>query len=131
MLRRSDDHPVWRTLAAALAAFAVGVQLLLSALLITAHAGVPDDSGLAVICAHDQGAADQTAPGHAPAPNSHALCPACLCVQSGKLVPPLPAAPMLAVAPVGGQAPSPWRAASCVIHPFQTPYASRAPPSFA
>lgn len=131
MLRRSDDHPVWRTLAAALAAFAVGVQLLLSALLITAHAGVPDDSGLVILCAHDQGAAGRTAPGHAPAPKSHALCPACLCLQSGKQVPPLPAVPMLAVLPAGGETLSPWRAASRVTHPFQTPYASRAPPSFA
>lgn len=131
MLRRSDDHPVWRTLAAALAAFAVGVQLLVSALLITAQAGVPDDSGLAVICAHDQGVADETAPGHAPAPKSHTLCPACLCMQSGKLAPPMPAAPMLAVVPVGGVTLSPWRAVPRVTYQSQTPYASRAPPSFA
>ena len=131
MLRRSDNHTVWRTLAAVLAAFAVGVQLLLSALLITAHAGMPDDGGLAVICAHDQGAADQTAPDNAPAPKSHALCAACLCVQSGKLVPPLPAAPMLVVTPAGGETLSHWRAAPRVTHRFQTPYASRAPPPFA
>jgi len=131
MLRRSDDHPVWRTIATALAAFAVGVQLLLSALLITAQAGTIDDSGLAVLCAHDRGAADETAPGHAPVPKSHAVCPACLCVQSGKLVPPLPAAPILAVLPARGETLSAWRGAPRVTHRFQTPYASRAPPPFA
>ena len=131
MLRRSDDHPVWRPLAAALAAFAVGVQLLLSALLISAQAGVPDGGGFAVLCAHDQGAADQTAPGHAPAPKSHALCPACLCLQSGKLVPPLPAAPSLAMLPASGEILSGWRTAPRVTPAYQTPYASRAPPSFA
>ena len=131
MGRRPDDRPIWHTFGASLAAFAVGVQLVLSGLLLGAQAGPAAQGDLSLICAHDPAAVDQTAPG-SPAPSkSHDLCPACTCLQSGKLVSTLPASPVLTVLRGRSEAMPARRVAAGAWHRLRSPYGSRAPPSFA
>ena len=132
MARCSHDTPAWRLLGAALGAFAIVVQLLLSAWLIVAAAAAGGQAGLtqadlAVICTHDKAAiADDT--GVPPTPHPRGQCAACTCPQSVKLLAPLPTPPVIAVlrpqsrtshAPAAVDAPQPRS---------PSPYASRAPP---
>ena len=130
MGRRSDHSSGWRTFGAALAAFAVGAQLVLSGLILGAQAGAGEQLELSAICAHDAGAADRT-PGHPAPAKSHDLCPACTCVQSGKLVSTLPASPLLEVLRGRSERMPARHVAAGAEHRLPSPYASRAPPSFA
>ena len=125
---RSDHSSGWRTFGAALAAFAVGAQLILSGLILGAQAGAGEQLGLSVICTHDAGATDRT-PGQ-PA-KSHDPCPACTCVQSGKLVSTLPVSPLLEVLRGRSERMPTRRVAAGAEHRLPSPYAARAPPSFA
>jgi hypothetical protein len=126
MAHRSQDMPAWRAVATALAAFAVGVQLLLSGVLIGHLAWAADRADATVICAHDQVVDD--AGGGTPARGSHDLCPACACPQS--------APALLALAPSPGIALPLPRSEVLALRPgiaradlnFRSPYASRAPP---
>ena len=132
MARRPHDTPAWRVFGAALGAFAIVVQLLVSVWLIVdaAAAGNPaglTEADLGVICTHDP-AATADNPGAPTAPHRHGQCAACACPQSAKLLAPLPTPPLVAVlrprsqtlhAPPGVDAPQPRS---------PSPYASRAPP---
>src|SRR6202521_2334165 len=96
MVRRSRPLPTvvpaWRLFGATLAGFAVGVQLLLSGLMIGHVAVAADQSELGVICSHDPGASD---PGVPSGPDPHGQCPACACPQSAKLFAAPPGSPRL------------------------------------
>ncbi len=131
MGRRSDDSPGWRTAAAALAAFAVGAQLVLSGLVLGAQTLPGAQLELSVICVHDAATGDPTAPGHPAPAKSHEFCPACACAHSSKLVLAPPASPRLGVLHGRSEAmPVRWIAARSE-HRLPSPYASRAPPCFA
>ena len=132
MGRRSHEIPAWRVFGAALGAFAVAVQLLLSGwfLVQAAAAASPADlsqADLAVICTHDPDAtADDT--GVPPAPHQHNQCPACAFPQTAKLLAPLPTAPVLVVLRPRSQSLHAL-AGTFVTEPRSpSPYASRAPP---
>jgi hypothetical protein len=120
--------PAWRLFGATLAGFAIGIQLLLSGLMIGHVAVAADQSEFAVICSHDPGASD---PGLPSGPPSHGQCPACACPQWAKLLMAPPASPSFALAlprsellrVTAGQVPD--------EHYFHSPYASRAPPQSA
>jgi hypothetical protein len=118
---------LWRTVGAALAAFAMGVQLALSTWLIVQSAGAAQPD-LAVICSHDAASTPAGDDGGAPAPNPHSRCPACVCVQFAKVLAPPPEAPSFVVLrpPAEAMPPAPERVIAH-LH-FHTPYASRAPP---
>jgi len=128
MARRSRPLPVvpaWRLFGATLAGFAIGVQLLLSGLMIGHGAVAADRSALSVICSHDAGAGD---PGLPSDPDPHGQCPACACPQSAKLLVAPPAPPSFAVVLPRSEA---LRVAAGHVpgdHHFHSPYASRAPP---
>jgi hypothetical protein len=126
MVRNRDDMPVWRALGAALAAFCLGAQLLVSGLLLGGMVQAAGDVDLGVICSHD----GQTDPASGvPDPHkSHHLCPACTCAPSHQLASPLPQAPLLAVLR-GRSEPMPVRSAAAgADRHLHSPYASRAPP---
>ena len=126
MVRSRDDMPIWRALGAALSAFCLGAQLLVSGLLIGGMVQAAPDADLAVICTHD--AQGDPASGVPDPHKSHHLCPACTCAQFHPLASPLPQAPLLAVLR-GRSEPLPVRvAAAGVDHRLHSPYASRAPP---
>src|SRR5690349_2231536 len=96
MARHSQDMPVWRVGATALAAFALGVQLLLSGFLIGQHAWAADS--MPVICAHEQaGLVDDGGGPPGSAPGSHELCPACACPQSAQALATFPPSPSVAL----------------------------------
>jgi hypothetical protein len=129
---RSHDTPVWRTFGAALGAFAIGVQLLLSAWLIVQAAGAGSQAGLneadlAVICTHDP-AASADEGGAPPAPHQHGQCPACACPQWAKLLAPLPTPPVFLVLRPHSQTPRAYAVVTASRHASPSPYASRAPP---
>jgi hypothetical protein len=133
VVRRSHEIPAWRVFGAALGAFAIGVQLLLSGWLLiqAAAAANPADlsqADLAVICTHDPAAtADDT--GIPPAaPHQHGQCPACACPQSAKLLAPLPTPPVFAVLRPRSQAPQAFAGVFTTEPRSPSPYASRAPP---
>jgi hypothetical protein len=125
MVRSRDNMPIWRALGAALAAFCLGAQLLVSGLLMGSMVQAAD-ADLAVICTHD-GQSDPAS--GAPDPHkAHHLCPVCTCAQFHQLGSPLPQAPLLAVLR-GRSEPLPVRvAATGADHRLHSPYASRAPP---
>jgi hypothetical protein len=129
---RSHDTPAWRVFGAALGAFAIAVQLLLSAWLIAqaAAAGSQADlsqADLAVICTHDPAAtADDT--GNPPAPHQHGQCAACASPQWAKLLAPLPLPPVVLVLRPHSQALPVYAGVSATELAFPSPYASRAPP---
>ena len=128
MARSTKDMPAWRLLGATLAGFAIGVQLLLSGLMIGHVAMAAEQSELSVICSHDPGATD---PGLPSGPPSHGQCPACACPQWAKLIVAPPAAPSHAVVLPRSE---PLRVAASQVpdeHYFHSPYASRAPPQSA
>jgi DUF2946 family protein len=133
MSRRSDTLPTWRALGAALTAFCLGVQLLVSGLSMGGMVRAAADSGLAadlaVICTHD-GPADQTSGGPDPQ-KPHELCPVCTCAQFHPLTPPLPQAPLFAILRGRSERLPVRQAAADADHHVHAPYASRAPPLFA
>jgi hypothetical protein len=130
MSRRSDTLPTWRALGAALTAFCLGIQLLVSGLsmggMVRAAADADLAADLAVICTHD-GTADP-ASGTPDPQKPHELCPACTCAQWHPLASPLPQPPLFAVL-FGRSEQLPVRqAAADAGYPVHAPYASRAPP---
>ena len=128
MARRSRPLPVvpaWRLFGATLAGFAVGVQLLLSGLMIGHVAVAADQSELSVICSHDPGASD---PGVPAAPDPHGQCPACACPQSAQLLAAPPAAAGFTVVLPRSEILRVTAADAPSEHHFHSPYASRAPP---
>jgi hypothetical protein len=127
MVRHSHDCPAWRVFGAALGAFAIAVQLVLSAWFIGQAAAADDQASLGVICSHDPAAAaDDT--GGPPAPHPHGQCVACACPQSAKLLGPLPAPPRVVVAYSPAQTLRPERVLLATHPKSPSPYASRAPP---
>ncbi len=130
MARRSHDIPAWRVFSAALGAFALGIQLLLSGWIIVQVAAAADATDLAVICTHDRAAPDQGS-GAPTAPDQHGQCPVCACLQSAQLLgPPPPAASHVVPEPRSERLPT--RAEAIATEPsFRSPYSSRAPPFFA
>ncbi len=130
MARHSHDTPAWRVFGATLGAFAIGVQLLLSAwLLVQAATAQPDltQADLAVICTHDP-AATAADTGVPPAPHQHDHCPACACSQWAKLLTPLPEASVSLVLRPDSQPLHAVAAVAATQLASPSPYASRAPP---
>jgi hypothetical protein len=125
---RSQQLPAWRLFGAALGAFAIAVQLLLTAWLIGQAAAAANAPDLGVICAHDQPAPADDGGGTPVAPKSHGQCPACACPQSGKVLAPPPAVVFVAAPRVASQAMRPAAAPRPTVLDFRAPYASRAPP---
>jgi hypothetical protein len=130
--RRSHDSPAWRVFGAGLGAFAIVVQLLLSAWLVVdaAAAGNPADltqAGLAVICTHN-GAATPGDTGAPPAPHQHGQCAVCTGPQSAKLLAPLPTPSVVAVLRPHSQTLHARLDAAAPQPRSPAPYASRAPP---
>jgi hypothetical protein len=129
MVRRSHDTPAWRVFGAALGAFAIALQLLLSAWFIAqsaAAAGV-SEADLAVICTHDPAAtADDT--GAPPAPHPHGQCAACACPQWAKLLAPLPEPPVFLVLRPHSQTLRVYAGLAATELASPSPYSSRAPP---
>jgi hypothetical protein len=118
--------PMWRALGAALSAFCLGAQLLVSGLLMGSTVHAAGDADVAIICTHD--GQNDPASGTPDQQQNHDLCPACTCAQSQQLASPLPQTPMFAVLR-GRSAPLPVRhAAADADHHIHSPYASRAPP---
>ena len=128
MHRRSQQLPAWRLFGAALGAFAIAVQLLLTAWLIGQAAAAADGPDLGVICSRDQPAPAGGDGGAPIAPKSHGACPACACPQSGKVLAPPPPFAFVAVARLSSQAMRPAAAPQPIALDFRAPYASRAPP---
>ena len=126
MACRVDRMTTWRALAAALAALSLGVQLLVSGLLVGSMVHTAADADVAVICTHD-GSTDPAS--GTPAPHQdHDLCPVCTCAQFTNLASPLPQPPLFAVLR-GRSEPLPVRqVAADADHRVHFPYASRAPP---
>jgi hypothetical protein len=126
----SEKVSAWRVIAAALAAFAVGAQLLLSGLLLVGHFAQPvSQVRTAIICSHDGTAlagdvSDET---NNPAPRSHHPCPACACLQSSQALLAVPMADIVVLRP--GSQPLTGRTDALPTDlAFRFPYASRAPP---
>ncbi|MBO0712482.1 MAG: hypothetical protein J2P47_14520 [Acetobacteraceae bacterium] len=127
--RGLTHSPGWRRVGAALAAFALGVQLVVSGVVIRGIGVAADQTNGWVVCTHD--AADQTGSGKPPPAKSQDECPACTFAQTAKLAPPLPAAPVLA-ALHGRSELMPVRPAVLgLARHSPPPYSSRAPPFFA
>jgi len=131
---RSQHTPASRVFGAALGAFALALQLLLSSWLIVQAAAAGSQAGLseadlAVICKHDPASVPTPDDGGTPpAPHQHGQCPACACPQGAKLLPPLPMGPVFLVLRPRSQ--SLQARAGVVIASLASPspYASRAPP---
>ncbi|HLH88396.1 MAG TPA: DUF2946 family protein [Xanthobacteraceae bacterium] len=129
MHRRSHQPPAWRLFGAALGAFAIAVQLLLTAWMIgQAAAGAGGTPDLAVICTHDQQAPVGDDGGAPVAPKSHGACPACACPFSAKVLAPPPALVFVAAPQPASQAMRPASVPRPTSLDFRAPYASRAPP---
>ena len=132
---RSQHTPAWRLFGATLGAFAIAIQLVLSAFLIVqaASAANPADlsqADLAVICTHDPAATPTTDDsGTPPAPlHQHGQCPACALPQWAKVLAPLPTAPVVLVLRPQSQAMSTYAGVPATDLKSPSPYASRAPP---
>jgi hypothetical protein len=125
---RSQQLPAWRLFGAALGAFAIAIQLLLTAWLIGQAAAAADAPDLAVICAHDQPAPASGDGGAPVAPKPHSQCPACACPLSAKVLAAPPALVFVAAPRVVSQAMRPAAAPRPTVLDFRAPYASRAPP---
>ena len=132
MARHSHDTPAWRVFGAVLGAFAIAVQLLLSAFLFVHAASAGSQASLSqgdlgVICTHDPAAtADDT--GAPPAPHQHGQCPACACPQWAKVLAPLPASPIFLVLRPHSQTLPTYAVVTATELKSPSPYASRAPP---
>src|SRR5262249_27618283 len=128
MHRHSQQPPAWRLFGAALGAFAIAVQLLLTAWLIGQAAAAADGADLAVICTHDQPAPAGDDGGAPAAPKSHGACPACACPFSAKVLAPPPSLIFVAAPRLSSQAMRPAATPRPTALRFRAPYASRAPP---
>jgi hypothetical protein len=127
MVRRSHDCPAWRAFGAALGAFSIAVQLVLSAWFIGQAAAAADQADFAVICSHDPAVTgDDT--GVPPPPHQHGQCAACGCPQSAKLLAPLPTPPRVEVVYSPSQTLQPDPVVLATQPKSPSPYASRAPP---
>lgn len=125
---RADCSAAWRRFGAALAAFALGVQLVLSGVVVGGFAAT-DQTGGWVVCTHD--AADQTGSGKPQPAKSHDECPACTFAQTAKIAPPLPAPPVLAAVHGRSELMPVRPVAALSLRHSPSPYSSRAPPFFA
>jgi hypothetical protein len=132
MVRRSRKSPAnlpaWRVVGAALAAFAMGVQLVLAGWLISqsAAAAGPD---LLVICSHGASPASGGGDGGSPvAPGSHGQCAVCACLQSAKVLAQPPEAPRFVVLRQRAEAVPSFAVLFVHFLHVHSPYASRAPP---
>jgi hypothetical protein len=134
MSRRSAIVPAtraaWRTFGAALGAFALGIQLVLSGwLVVQAATGAPD---MPSVCAHDAPAPHGGSDGNAPfAPGSHGQCALCASLQSAKILAPPPQAPRFVVLRQRTEAVPSFAVLFVHFLHVHSPYASRAPPPFA
>jgi hypothetical protein len=131
MSRRSQDLPAWRAFGAALGAFAIGAQLLLSGLLVGHIALASDQAEFSVICSHDPaGAAGgvDNGTGAPSGPQSHDQCPACACPQAAQLFAPPPASPRFTVLRPRSQRLVSYAGHVVAALDVHSPYASRAPP---
>jgi hypothetical protein len=128
MVRPSHEYPAWRVFGAMLGAFALGVQLLLSAWLIgQAAAAAADQPDFASICSHDPAATtDET--GVPAAPHQHGSCAACGCPLATHLVAPPPASASHVLPLPRSERLHAIAAAPAAEQRFHSPYASRAPP---
>jgi len=133
---RSQHTPAaWHHFGAALGAFAIAVQLVLSAFLMVQEALAANQADLsqadlAVICTHDPAAAPITDDGGAPpaSPHQHGQCPACACPQWAKLLAPPPVPSVVLVLRPHSQASPAYPVVSVTEVNSPSPYASRAPP---
>jgi hypothetical protein len=120
--------PAWRACGAALAAFAIGLQLLVSGLLIGRVAVAMDQAELSVVCSHDPATGLGDGTGAPTAPASHDQCPACAFPPSAKLFAAAPASPGFALPHPRSEVPRVF-ADRVLAEPYvHSPYASRAPP---
>jgi hypothetical protein len=125
--------PAWRVCGATLAAFAIGIQLLLSGLLIGRLAAAAQSSELSVICSHDSAptgdeSGDRTG---GPSQPQHNQCPACACPQAASLLASAPDSPSFAVLRARTQVVQVYSGPVRADLDFHSPYASRAPPQSA
>jgi hypothetical protein len=120
--------PAWRVCGAALAAFAIGLQLLVSGLLIGRVAVAMDQADLALICSHDPAAGLDDGTGAPSAPASHDQCPACAFTSSAKLFATAPVSPSVALAHPRSEVPRVFADRVLAAPDVHSPYASRAPP---
>jgi hypothetical protein len=128
MHRRSQQPPAWRLFGAALGAFAIAIQLLLTGWMIGQAAAAANSPDLAVICTHDQQVPAGDDGGVPVAPKSHGACPVCACPFSAKVLAPPPALVFVAAPRVSSQAMRPAAAPRPAAFRFRPAYASRAPP---
>jgi hypothetical protein len=129
---RSHHTLAWRLFGAALGAFAIGLQFVVSAFLIVQAATVSQaglsEADLAVICTHDPASVPSTDDGAPPAPHQHNQCPACACPQWAKVLAPLPTPPILLVLRPQSQPLHAHAGVSIASVSSPSPYSSRAPP---
>jgi hypothetical protein len=130
MGRSTQQIPTWRMLGAALAAFALGTQLVLSAWLIGQGAAASFDPEPPVLCSHDLSgpAGDDKGP---PQGTLHDGCLACACPQSASLLAPPPAPPSHAVPRVRSRTQRAIADIAPLAPRLSFPYLSRAPPQSA
>jgi len=128
MCRASDQSSAWRAFAAVLAAFALGVQLLIAGLLAGSLVRAAGDGDLTAICSHEMAVDPANGPTPADPAKSHDLCQVCTCLQSGKLVLTLPTPPLLDILRGPSERVPARGVASSADRHFHSPYASRAPP---
>jgi hypothetical protein len=122
--------PAWRVCGAVLAACAIGLQLLVSGLLIGRGAVAMDQAELSVVCSHDPAALNglDDGTGTPTGPASHEQCPACAFPPSAKLFASAPASPSFALPHPRSEVPRVF-ADHIPAEPYaHSPYASRAPP---
>lgn len=129
-VRGPTHSSAWRSFGAAVAAFALGAQLVLSGLFNGPIAVAVDQNDGWVVCAHDPAAPDPGGSGGPQPAKSHDECPACTCAQSVKLTPTLPAAPLLAILHGRSELVRVRPVAAVSFRHSASPYASRAPPFF-
>jgi hypothetical protein len=132
MDRPSDDTPAWRVFGAALVAFSIVIQLLVSGLLVGPLAAAVDQPELSVICSHSAAGAGVRDDGGVPStPQSHDQCPACACPQLAKFFATAPISPTLTILRPRSQRLAAYAAHVPADLDFHSPYASRAPPQSA
>jgi hypothetical protein len=132
VVRHSHANSAWRLFGAVLGAFAIGLQVVLSAWLLVQAAAMGHQADLSqadleVICTHDSaGTANDGGP--PPAPHQHGQCLACATAQWAKLLAPLPAGPSFLVLRPHSQTPRAYARVVASHLTSPSPYASRAPP---
>jgi hypothetical protein len=133
---RLQHTPAWRLFGAALGAFAIALQLLLSAFLIvqaaaTGNQAALGETDLAAICSHDPASAptiDDSGSGAPPTPHQHGQCPACASPQWAKALAPLPKPPVVLVLRPHSQTMPTYAGVVGTELNSPSPYTSRAPP---